>query len=313
MILAAGEALIDLVMQTPYEAGHYAAKVGGAPLNAALALGRLDVPVSFACPVSTDRFGDMIIEKLSGSKVALAVPDRVSAPSPLAVVTLDDNGVPSYNFYREGTADRQIDNRFIEQCLDADFDLLHIGGTALADADDFNQWIKLIKAAKDKNKLVSIDPNIRPTLITDMQDYTARLATAFSHADIIKASDEDCLLLFGHADIESLRADHFATATLIVITQGSKGIMAQIATGQPLHMPVERLANIRDTVGAGDCFQAGLLSQLWQNGYLESATALHALDAGKLSHALAFAHKVAAINCQRDGCNSPFLHEIDNS
>ena len=119
--------------------------------------------------------------------------------------------------------------------------------------------------------------------------------------------------MFGHADIESLCANHFATATLIVITQGSKGIMAQIATGQPLHMPVERLANTRDTVGAGDCFQAGLLSQLWQNGYLESATALHALDAGKLSHALAFAHKVAAINCQRDGCNPPFLHEIDNS
>ena len=49
-------------------------------MNAALALGRLDVPVSFACPVSTDRFGDMIIEKLSSSKVALAVPDRVRAP-----------------------------------------------------------------------------------------------------------------------------------------------------------------------------------------------------------------------------------------
>ena len=313
MILAAGEALIDLVMQTPYDAGHYAAKVGGAPLNAALALGRLDAPVSFACPISTDHFGDMIVEKLSGSKVALAAPDRVTAPSPLAVVTLDDNGVPSYNFYREGTADRQIDDRFIEQCLGTDFDLLHIGGTALADAGDFNQWIKLIKAAKDNSKLVSIDPNIRPTLITDMQDYTARLASAFSYADIIKASDEDCALLFGHADIETLRADHFATARLIVITLGSKGIMAQTSSGQPLEMPVEKLANIRDTVGAGDCFQAGLLSQLWHNGYLQSASALDTLDAEKLSPALAFGHKVAAINCQRDGCNPPFLHEVGNS
>lgn len=313
MILAAGEALIDLVMQTPYYAGHYAAKVGGAPLNSALALGRLDVPVSFACPVSTDRFGDMIVEKLFGSKVDLAAPDRVTAPSPLAVVTLDDNGVPSYNFYREGTADRQIDDRFIEQCLGTDFDLLHIGGTALADAGDFNQWIKLIKAAKDNSKLVSIDPNIRPTLITDMQDYTARLASAFSYADIIKASNEDCALLFGHADIETLRADHFAAATLIVITQGSKGIIAQTGSEQPLEMPVEKLANICDTVGAGDCFQAGLLSQLWQNGYLQSASALDTLDAEKLTPALAFGHKVAAINCQRDGCNPPFLHEVGNS
>lgn len=310
MILAAGEALIDLVMQAPYESGLYAAKVGGAPLNAALALGRLDVPVRFACPVSTDRFGDMIVEKLTGSKVTLAAPDRVGAPSPLAVVTLDAAGVPSYNFYREGTADRQIDSDFIAQCLDADFDLLHIGGTALADADDFNQWIKLIKAAKDRNKLVSIDPNIRPTLITDMQDYTARLATAFDYADIIKASDEDCMLLFGHADIQALRADQLKAAALIVITQGSKGIMAQIADSQPLHVPVEQLADIRDTVGAGDCFQAGLLSQLWQHGYLQSTAALATLDADNLAEALAFAHKVAAINCQRDGCNPPFLHEL---
>ena len=172
---------------------------------------------------------------------------------------------------------------------------------------------KVIKAAKDNSKLVSIDPNIRPTLITDMQDYTARLASAFSYADIIKASDEDCALLFGHADIETLRADHFAAARLIVITLGSKGIMAQTSSGQPLEMPVEKLANIRDTVGAGDCFQAGLLSQLWQNGYLQSTSALDTLDAEKLSPALAFGHKVAAINCQRDGCNPPFLHEVGNS
>ena len=310
MILAAGEALIDLVMQAPYESGHYAAKVGGAPLNTALALGRLDVPVRFACPVSTDRFGDMIVEKLTGSKVSLAAPDRVGAPSPLAVVTLDMAGIPSYNFYREGTADRQIDSDFIARCLDADFDLLHIGGTALADADDFDQWIKLIKAAKDRNKLVSIDPNIRPTLITDMQDYKARLATAFDYADIIKASDEDCMLLCGHADIQALHADQLKAATLIVITQGSKGIMAQIADNQPLHVPVEQLADIRDTVGAGDCFQAGLLSQLWKHSYLQSTAALATLDADNLAQALAFAHKVAAINCQRGGCNPPFLHEL---
>ena len=57
MIQVAGEALIDLVMQRSSTAPKFVAHVGGAPLNAAVALGRLDVPVRFACPISCDAFG----------------------------------------------------------------------------------------------------------------------------------------------------------------------------------------------------------------------------------------------------------------
>ena len=62
MIQVAGEALIDLVMQRSSTAPKFVAHVGGAPLNAAVALGRLDVPVRFACPISCDAFAEMIHE-----------------------------------------------------------------------------------------------------------------------------------------------------------------------------------------------------------------------------------------------------------
>lgn len=310
MILTAGEALIDMVMQ-PAPASHlFAAKVGGAPLNAAMALGRLDVPVKFACPISTDNFGDMIVEQLTASNVGLAAPVRVFEPSPLAIVTVNAAGVPSYSFHREGTADRQIDDSFIAQCLDSDFNLLHVGGTALSSAIDFGQWLKLIVAAKDRGALVSIDPNMRPALIDDLVDYQARMAVALAHADIIKASDEDCDLLFGHADFEALCADNFAAAKLVVMTQGAKDCVAKANGKTALRLPVAPVTGICDTVGAGDCFQAGMLSVLWRAGSLASADSLGSMDAETLSGALTFGNKVAAFNCQQDGCNPPYLHEL---
>ena len=96
MIQVVGEALIDLVMQRSSTAPKFVAHVGGAPLSAAVALGRLDVPVRFACPISCDAFGEMIHQKLRRSHVSLAAPKPVDAPSPLAIISLNEAGVPSY-------------------------------------------------------------------------------------------------------------------------------------------------------------------------------------------------------------------------
>ena len=310
MILAAGEALIDLVMASDTTPPEFTAHVGGAPLNAAVALGRLDVPVRFACPVSNDTFGDMIRAKLGASNVGLAAATPVSAPSPLALVTLDDKGVPAYQFYREGTADRQIDDAFFTQCLAAPCNALHIGGTCLTNAVDFEKWMNLVDAAKAKGVAISIDPNIRPTLINDIEDFKARMQVAFAKADLIKASDEDCETLFGHADLDVLATGPFAAAHVFVMTQGSAGATARLADGQIVRAPITPIDGLRDTVGAGDCFQAGLLSHLWNRGALASLTDLRALSAATLEDAIKVGHAAAAINCGRDGCDPAWRSEM---
>lgn len=310
MILTAGEALIDLVMAPDADAAQFNAHVGGAPLNAAVALGRLDVPVRFACPVSSDSFGDMIRRKLHASNVGLAAADPVTAPSPLAVVTLDEKGVPAYRFYREGTADRQIDDGFMAQCLAADFNLVHIGGTCLANPVDFEKWMTLVDAAKQKGALISLDPNIRPTLIDDAVDFAARMNLAFAKADLIKASDEDCQTLFGHADLEILATGPFAAAHLVLMSRGSAGASARLADGAIVDVPVTPIDNLRDTVGAGDCFQAGLLSHLWRAGVLTSGATFKSVTPAIIEQAIAVGHAAAAINCARDGCDPAWRSDM---
>ena len=310
MIQVAGEALIDLVMQRSSTAPKFVAHVGGAPLNAAVALGRLDVPVRFACPISCDAFGEMIHEKLRASHVSLAAPKPVDAPSPLAIISLNEAGVPSYQFYREGTADRQINDSFIAQCLAVDCSVVHVGGTCLADPVDFEKWMTLINAAKEKGCLVSLDPNIRPSLIDDVAEFSARMTRMFEAADLIKASDEDCETLFGSSALEELVTGPFAGAQLVVITSGSKGAVGRMANGTIRDVPCAPLATLVDTVGAGDCFQAGLLAQLWHGGYLWSHETLASLTSNAFYDAIAFGHEAAAINCSRHGCNPPWIREL---
>ena len=85
-------------------------------------------------------------------------------------------------------------------------------------------------------------------------------------------------------------------------------------------MPVR----VRDTVGAGDAFMAGLASRLLHAGLLgggpgaEAATARAALRAatdtdrlpGVLDEALAVAARAAALTCAREGADPPTAAEL---
>ena len=64
-----------------------------------------------------------------------------------------------------------------------------------------------------------------------------------------------------------------------------------------------------DTVGAGDTFQAALLTWLDEHGLL-TADALAALNPVQLEAALQFAGRAAAITCSRRGADLPRRAEL---
>jgi fructokinase len=67
-----------------------------------------------------------------------------------------------------------------------------------------------------------------------------------------------------------------------------------------------------DTVGAGDTFQAALLTWLAEHGSL-SASALKSLSGAQLESALGFAARAAAITCSRRGADMPRRSELGAS
>ena len=76
VIIAAGEALIDLVPFQNTDERHplsaLAPRPGGGPYNTAVALGRLGSPTAFLSRISTDAFGEALLDRLNASGVRRA-------------------------------------------------------------------------------------------------------------------------------------------------------------------------------------------------------------------------------------------------
>ncbi len=70
--------------------------------------------------------------------------------------------------------------------------------------------------------------------------------------------------------IERLRPLSRATRCLLVITLGPEGSVA-LVKGEPLHQASIKVANVVDSTGCGDAFQAGFTVSYWRDGNVQRA------------------------------------------
>lgn len=304
MILCAGEALIDML---PREAttgeNAFAPHAGGAVLNTAVALGRLDVPVQFFSGLSTDLFGDVLRAHLDASKVDSSVAAMSDRPTTLAFVTLTD-GHASYAFYDENTAGRMLS---APDLPDTSPDALFVGGISLA-VEPCAAAYEALAAQHASDAVVMMDPNVRPSFIADESAFRARMGRMIDYCDIVKMSDEDLAWFMPDETTEdAARRVVEGGVKLLCITQGSTGVTGYSAEHE-VFVPAKK-AQVVDTVGAGDTFNAGLLASLHQAGIL-TKSAFATLDPDVIGDALTLGAKTAAITVSRAGANPPWASEL---
>src|SRR5690349_19608631 len=106
MLLSCGDALIDMIPARTEDGRHaYVPAVGGSCCNIAVALGRLGAKAGFMGGISTDFFGDLLVEGLVAAGVSTKYVARLERETTLGFVKLGE-GEPQYAFYDEGTAGR---------------------------------------------------------------------------------------------------------------------------------------------------------------------------------------------------------------
>jgi len=299
---------MDMIqVDNQYQNALFKASPGGSPYNLALAAGRQGVRVGYVTPISEDSNGDQLVANLLGSNVQLLGP-RVPEPTSLAMVNIE-GGTPSYAFYREGTAERLVNLEKLTKNLTDDVAIFHIGSLALTGGSDALVWEEFLGKAMDKGIKVSLDPNVRPSLVGEPDVYRQRIKRLMTKVDILKLSDEDLLWLFNENTDESsalseLRA--FANAELLILTRGSKGssIWHNDKWYSAPAYPVDKLS---DTVGAGDTFMASVLVWLTKNENMKRLGALELKEKQDLQY---YAGKAASLNCKKQGCNPPWENEL---
>lgn len=259
-VATAGEALIDLIAGAD---GRLQPCLGGAVYNLTRALSRQGIETLYLNPLSKDRFGRQLAAALAQDGVQLAEPLAVTQVTSLAVVNVDADGHPDYAFYREGVADRATHATRLTQACSAleNLSLVCTGALALS-PDDGETYLPWLAAQRQAGRTVVIDANLRPSVMPNLDLYRRHVLTALQYADVIKASDEDlaCLNLPGGDALAQARyLLQYSRAGVLALTRGAEGAALLTRCGQLFQARETAPIQVVDTVGAGDCFLAGLV------------------------------------------------------
>lgn len=314
MILSCGEALIDMLpRQTAAGEAAFAPYAGGAVFNTAIALGRLGVPSGFFSGLSTDLFGTLLADTLAASRVDTGHAVRSGRPTTIAFVKLTD-GHATYAFYDENTAGRMLAEADLP-VLPPTVDALFLGGISLVN-DPAASTYEALQARERGRRPTMIDPNFRAAFV-DAQDaltpgtrarYMARVERMMAAADIVKLADEEIEKVFGQTDLVGFARGLLAKGPkLVFITEGARGARAVTAT-ENRFVPAVKVT-VADTVGAGDTFNAGVMTALHRAGLL-TRQGLAQLSPEALDAALELGVRAAAVTVSRPGANPPWAHEI---
>jgi fructokinase len=306
-----GEALIDLV---PADEGSgdsfsstWLALSAGGPMNSAVALGKLGANTHFLGRLSRDAFGRQLRQHILEANVKLDLATESSQATSIAVVSLDEQGVASYTFHFNDTANFgwQVDD--LPELPSEDW--LHIASLSCIvspGAEVLLDWMRDVRSG------VSYDINVRPTVITDPDVYWNKvqpwLRAVGRRQGIVKASDEDIKFLAkaeasggqdggDPVEVASTWVEQYGLG-LAVITLGPGGGVAVEPGGNITRVPGFP-TKVIDTVGAGDTFMAGFL-----DGWVK-------LDAG-LEGSLERGAAAASIVCSRRGAQPPTSAEVDD-
>jgi fructokinase len=309
MILVCGEALIDLFVSTPEGAEVPARAVaGGSPFNVAIGLARLGVPTAFLGGISRDSFGAFLADRLAREGVDDRFLVRSDRLSTISIVATAGDGQPNYAFHGEGAADRSLQPAHLPATLPDDVLALTFGSYSMA-VDPAGTTLATLARREHGRRVISIDPNVRPTVISDMGSFAAAAERFYRTATLVKASDEDIRLAWGGRVSIADAAAYWLNcgARLVVVTEGPKGATAFSAAGS---VSVSgRSVVVRDTVGAGDTFHAALLAQLAKTGRLH-LDAIAALDLSAIRELLFYATSAAAITVSRHGADLPTAADV---
>ena len=303
-----GEALIDFTSSGGAGALGFEGHVGGSPLNAAIACARLGQPTGLLTQLSTDLFGERILDYLQRNGVDTRFVPRSAAPSTLAFVERTPQ-TNRYAFYAAGSADATWAPDPLPE-LPPECAFLHYGSIAMLQQPAAGRILDMVRASAGR-RVVVLDPNVRPSLIGDMALYRTQVAQWAGLSDVVKLSDEDAELLAPGLPPGELAAGYLAAgAHAVVVTQGAAGATlwrtghASLAVGAPR-------VQVADTIGAGDTFTAGLSVALLAQG-VERPAQLAALGDDGWRAAMRFAATAAALNCMREGADPPPLAAVQD-
>ncbi|HWS41571.1 MAG TPA: carbohydrate kinase [Pseudoflavonifractor sp.] len=297
-VVALGEMLIDFASRGADAAGYptMAANPGGAPCNFLAALSKYGVRTAFLGKVGDDTFGRLLIgtAKRAGIETRGIVVDG-GVFTTLAFVTFDEHGDRSFSFARKPGADTQLRFEELDLSLIDGCRVFHFGTLSLTDEPVRTTTQKAVAYARERGKLITFDPNLRPPLWRSETEARNQILWGLSQADVVKISDEEVEFLWHcspEAGADRLLGDY--GVSLAMVTLGPRG--CYLKNARALYSAEPPTVKVVDTTGAGDIFGGSAVMRL-----LELNRAPAELSQDDLGYIACFAVTAASLSTEKSG------------
>lgn len=297
-VIALGELLIDFTLNGKSGQGNnlFEANPGGAPCNVLSILGKLGKRTAFIGKVGNDQFGRLLRETIEevGVDTDYLLMDK-EIHTTLAFVHTFPDGDREFSFYRNPGADMMLREDEVDEEVIKKAKIFHFGTLSMTDEDVRNATIKAVKAAKENDILVSLDPNLRPPLWSSMELAREQILNAMQYCDILKISDNEIQFVTGVEDYdEGIRIirEKFHTP-LVCLTLGKEGSRAYYKDMR-VEVPGFAQKHVVDTTGAGDTFCGCVLNYVLEHG-------IENLGEEDLKEMLTFANAAASLITTKKG------------
>jgi sugar/nucleoside kinase (ribokinase family) len=274
--LCLGEALVDLICRRPVEdladVDAFVPAFGGAVANVAVVAARRGARVALAGGAGEDGWGEWLRDRLEDEGVEVRWFQLVlGAPTPIALVTVDPAGEPSYQICGDTIATVMAALKpHLPDAVEAS-DALFFSTNTLVGKEERAVTMEARELALERELPVIFDPNLRLHRWFSRSDAAASANACVPGALLVRANRAEAALMTGEDDPERAASALIkAGARLVVITLGAAGA---ILRGELEADAVGPDVQVVSTVGAGDVFTGVLLARLAATGFYPAAVA----------------------------------------
>jgi len=258
-----GELLIDMIALNPgslVESEGFLKKFGGAPANTASGLAKLGLPVSFIGKVGQDPFGYFLRQSLEDYRVNTKnLIMSETGTTTLALVSLTKQGDRDFFFIR-GVHDKILPS---EVDLPRNTGIFHFGSLTQTTTPASKATDKLISQAIKAKAIISYDPNIREFLWGDLKRAKLVVLDTAKKVNVLKVNEEEAELLSGSKNLQPAAQKLYRDSLdILIITLASRGCYYKTKNYEGLVPTIK--VKVVDTTGAGDAFNAGFISGLYE-------------------------------------------------
>ena len=274
-LLVIGRAGMDIYPEPPgtkiSDVQEFSTHLGGSAANTCVALSKLGVSSDLVTCISDDAIGEYIFKKLEdfnvGSNLCRRVDKKFQTQVAVVETILKNN---QSILYRNNSCDLQLDKEDIDKINFQDYSAVFISGTALSSSPSREAVFYASGKASTLSIPLIMDMDYRPYNWESDEIKSNIYKKIMKEMDIIIGNDLEFNIANNSTDGLQLAKDFInEKPSIIIYKMGEKGSQV-FTTEKELNFGIFKVEAIKPT-GAGDAFNGGFISSLFQGFSLEDS------------------------------------------